>query len=88
MIDESAHWQAVQPPGDLSGHPTVRGDFAAYIHSAAVADRCFGILMEALNDTAVWDNTLVIPISTVSRWNEDLMRMEGLSISPSGISTG
>jgi arylsulfatase A-like enzyme len=52
--------QAVRPPSGLPDHPAVREDFAAYVRSAAVADRCFAVVMDALEDSVIRDNTLVI----------------------------
>jgi arylsulfatase A-like enzyme len=49
-----------RPPSILPDNPRTRQDFAAYLRSAAVADRCFGILMEALNSSTAKDSTLVI----------------------------
>jgi len=60
QIDEPTPGQRIQPPSGLPDHPAVRADFAAYLRSAAVADRCFGIVMEALQDSAIRDRTLII----------------------------
>jgi arylsulfatase A-like enzyme len=51
---------SLRPPDPLPDHPVVRRDFAAYCRSAAVADRCFGIVMDALNASAIRDDTLII----------------------------
>jgi arylsulfatase A-like enzyme len=60
QIDDPAPTRAIRPPSALPDHPAVREDFAAYVQSAAVADRCFGIVMDALAASAICDNTLVI----------------------------
>jgi hypothetical protein len=60
VVSDSLSAGEVRPPADLPDHPAVRGDFAAYTRSAAVADRCFGIVMDALADSSIRDNTLVV----------------------------
>jgi len=60
QIDDPAPTRTIRPPSGLPDHPAVRADFAAYVRSAAVADRCFGIVMDALEDSVIRDNTLVI----------------------------
>jgi hypothetical protein len=60
QIDDPAPGQGIQPPAGLPDHPSVREDFAAYVRSAAMADRCFAVVMDGLKDSAIRDNTLVI----------------------------
>lgn len=60
QTDDPTPTRAIRPPPGLPDHPAVREDFAAYLRSAVVADRCFGIVMDALRDSVFRDDTLVI----------------------------
>jgi arylsulfatase A-like enzyme len=50
----------VQPPYPLYDNQTNREDMAAFIASAAIVDRCVGIVTEALKKTGLDKNTLLI----------------------------
>jgi arylsulfatase A-like enzyme len=50
----------VQPPFVLYDNKTNREDMAGYIASAAIADRCAGIVLDALRETKLEDNTIII----------------------------
>jgi arylsulfatase A-like enzyme len=50
----------VQPPPSMPDHPKTRLDMAGYLTLAHTADRCVGIILKALNDSKMDENTLVI----------------------------
>ena len=59
-IDPDVNPDYVQPPLPLPDTKEVREDMAAFITSAKVVDRCVGIVMEALEQSGLKDETLVI----------------------------
>jgi arylsulfatase A-like enzyme len=50
----------VQPPPTLPDNAITRRDMAGFITMARQADRCFGAVLQALDDTGLGDDTLVI----------------------------
>lgn len=50
----------VMPPHPMYDTPQNREDMAGFIASAGVADRCIGIVREALEQTGQWDDTIFI----------------------------
>jgi N-sulfoglucosamine sulfohydrolase len=50
----------VQPPPTLPDNAITRGDMAGYHTLARQADQCFGLVLEALRQSAFADNTLVL----------------------------
>jgi arylsulfatase A-like enzyme len=50
----------VQPPFVLYDNQTNREDMAGYIASASVADTCVGIVLEAIRETGLDDNSVII----------------------------
>jgi len=50
----------VMPPYPMYDTPQNREDMAGFIASAAVVDRCVGIVRQALEESGQWDNTIFI----------------------------
>lgn len=59
-IDDDIKPEYVLPPFPLYDNQQNREDMAAYITSARIADRCVGIVLDALKESGLEDNTLVI----------------------------
>ena len=60
QVDPKNDAQYVMPPFPLYDTPANREDFAAYIASAATADHCVGIVLDALAESNVGNDTIVI----------------------------
>ncbi len=59
-IDPETNPNYVQPPFPMADTKENREDMAAFISSAKVADRCVGMVLEALEEAGLKDETLVI----------------------------
>jgi len=59
-IDDDIKSEYVLPPFPLYDNRQNREDMAAYMTSARFADRCVGIVLDALKESGLEDNTLVI----------------------------
>lgn len=59
-IKDAANPDYVMPPFPLPDCPETRKDFAAYIDSASVVDRCCGMVLEALEKNGLMENTVVL----------------------------
>jgi N-sulfoglucosamine sulfohydrolase len=59
-IDEDIKPEYVVPPFPLYDNQKNREDMAAYMTSARIADRCVGMVLDALKESGLEDNTLVI----------------------------
>ncbi|MGI6538075.1 MAG: sulfatase [Caldicoprobacterales bacterium] len=59
-IDEDINPDHVLPPLPLYDNRQNREDMAAYITSARIADQCAGMVLDALKESGLEDNTLVI----------------------------
>lgn len=59
-VENPANPDYVMPPFPLPDCPETRKDFAAYTDSAAVADRCFGMVLEALKEGGLSEDTVVL----------------------------
>ncbi len=58
-IDEETNPNYVMPPFPVADMPDCRKDFAAFVSSAKIADRCVGIIMNALKESGHEEDTLV-----------------------------
>ena len=59
-VDEQVEPNHVLPPREVVDSPAARRDFAGYITSARVVDRCVGMITETMTTTNLWANTMVI----------------------------
>lgn len=59
-VAENINPNYVTPPYPMHDNPETRKDMAAYMSSAQFMDECVGILMNALRDSKLEDNTIVI----------------------------
>lgn len=59
-VSETINPNYVAPPYPIHDNPETRKDMAAYISSVQFMDECVGILMNALRDSGLADNTIVI----------------------------
>ncbi len=50
----------VMPPFPLPDCPETRKDFASYIDSVSVVDRCCGMILNTLQKTGLMDNTVIL----------------------------
>lgn len=50
----------VMPPATMYDCRQTREDMAGYIRSAAIADKCFGMVLDALEETGLADDTVVV----------------------------
>lgn len=50
----------VMPPAPLPDTREIREDMAAYITCAGILDRKMGVVLDALRDAGLWDNTLIV----------------------------
>lgn len=47
-------------PGFLADSPATREDFAGHLESLAHFDRCFGVVLDAVMDAGLYDNTILL----------------------------
>ncbi len=47
-------------PNGVPDTPQTREDFAAYLGSAAAADRCAGVVLDAIEEAGLWENSIVL----------------------------
>lgn len=59
-IKEDIRPDYIMPPANLYDCKENREDMAAYIQSAAIADRCFGIVLKELRESGLEDETVVV----------------------------
>ena len=50
----------VMPPFTVADTPENRADYAGFVKSVAVADKCAGMVIEAVRKKGIWDNTLIM----------------------------
>lgn len=50
----------IRPPDCLPDTPETRADYAAYMEAARSMDRCCGVVLDALEETRLADDTLVV----------------------------
>jgi arylsulfatase A-like enzyme len=59
-VDPSIHPNFVRPPYPLADTPENRNDFAGYMTSVGIVDHCAGQVMEALAQSDMLDDTILI----------------------------
>lgn len=59
-IDESIHTSSIMPPYPIPDTPQTREDHAHYMTSAMQADACIGLVLDALKETGMYDDSIII----------------------------
>lgn len=59
-VDESVNQNFMQPPVPLPNTPEVRLDMAQFATSVKWADDCFGVVINALKEKGIYDDTVIM----------------------------